>query len=315
MTTDSAFVLRDESMYREWGYVAMSRGREENRLYVVMGEGYGRDEVGGTVERPRALEELVWALERSKAKSLAFDDRNDSDSAGWDLATLRSERDDLYSRLERAPRDVTDQLRYLRRQRESLQEGIDRQRLIRDEVTTRFEAMSRLTRARRRDEVQQLQRRIASADTAEKNLQEKLPELGAEQRQLETERKNRERWLADRAPDIRRLDRIESELSRREAAVMRGVEVDVPRYIENELGPRPESRQTRNAWRQGVLVIERYRDEHGIKDPKRALGKEKDDDSLSRVIAEEKIRDAKEAQRGRSADRDFGIERRLELTH
>jgi ATP-dependent exoDNAse (exonuclease V) alpha subunit len=52
MTTDRALVLGDESLYREWGYVAMSRGREENRLYVVMGDGCGREEVGGAVERP-----------------------------------------------------------------------------------------------------------------------------------------------------------------------------------------------------------------------------------------------------------------------
>jgi len=35
MTTERAFVLGDDTVYREWGYVAMSRGREENRLYAV----------------------------------------------------------------------------------------------------------------------------------------------------------------------------------------------------------------------------------------------------------------------------------------
>jgi conjugative relaxase-like TrwC/TraI family protein len=38
MTADCAFVLGDEAIYREWGYVALSRGRAENRLYVVAGE-------------------------------------------------------------------------------------------------------------------------------------------------------------------------------------------------------------------------------------------------------------------------------------
>jgi len=67
MTTDRALVLGDESLYREWGYVAMSRGREENRLYVVMGDGCGHDEVGGAVDRPYAVDELVRSLERSRA--------------------------------------------------------------------------------------------------------------------------------------------------------------------------------------------------------------------------------------------------------
>src|SRR5688500_12721901 len=35
MTVDRAFVLGSPEIYREWGYTAMSRGRWENRLYVV----------------------------------------------------------------------------------------------------------------------------------------------------------------------------------------------------------------------------------------------------------------------------------------
>jgi hypothetical protein len=38
MTAERAFVLGDEAMYREWGYVALSRGRAENSLYVVVAE-------------------------------------------------------------------------------------------------------------------------------------------------------------------------------------------------------------------------------------------------------------------------------------
>ena len=37
MTTDKAYVLGDQTLYREWTYVAMSRGRNDNRLYVVAG--------------------------------------------------------------------------------------------------------------------------------------------------------------------------------------------------------------------------------------------------------------------------------------
>src|SRR5205085_2071233 len=35
MTTGKAFVLGTDELYREWGYVAMSRGSLENRLYIV----------------------------------------------------------------------------------------------------------------------------------------------------------------------------------------------------------------------------------------------------------------------------------------
>lgn len=33
MTADKAFVLADETLYKEWGYVALSRGRDENHRF------------------------------------------------------------------------------------------------------------------------------------------------------------------------------------------------------------------------------------------------------------------------------------------
>jgi hypothetical protein len=54
------------------GYWRCRGGREENRLYVVMGDG-ARDEVGGAIDRPYQVEQLMRSLERSRAKSLAFE--------------------------------------------------------------------------------------------------------------------------------------------------------------------------------------------------------------------------------------------------
>jgi ATP-dependent exoDNAse (exonuclease V) alpha subunit len=74
MTTDKAFVLGDETLYKEWAYVAMSRGRNDNRLYVVAASDAEREELGGevaAVEDP--VKELVRAVGRSKAQELAVD--------------------------------------------------------------------------------------------------------------------------------------------------------------------------------------------------------------------------------------------------
>ena len=74
MTTQKAFVLGDETLYREWAYVAMSRGKQENHLYVVAGIDAEREELGGQVagvEDP--LEEVTRALGRSRGKDLAID--------------------------------------------------------------------------------------------------------------------------------------------------------------------------------------------------------------------------------------------------
>lgn len=74
MTTDKAYVLGDETLYREWTYVAMSRGRYDNRLYVVAGNDPERDELGGQIaEVEDPLDELTRAVARSRAKELATD--------------------------------------------------------------------------------------------------------------------------------------------------------------------------------------------------------------------------------------------------
>jgi len=78
MTADRAFVLGDEAIYREWGYVALSRGRTENRLYVVAGDleptddsGHGR--IPTTQSESLTLRLIQSALMKSSEQRLALD--------------------------------------------------------------------------------------------------------------------------------------------------------------------------------------------------------------------------------------------------
>ncbi len=73
MTTDRAFVLGSDELYREWGYVAMSRGRVENRLYVVAGAERERDEYAPTERRPDPLSRVRSALGRSRGQTAAIE--------------------------------------------------------------------------------------------------------------------------------------------------------------------------------------------------------------------------------------------------
>jgi hypothetical protein len=75
MTCDRAFVLGTDQLYREWGYVAMSRARLETRLYVAVGDRAGREpELDGPRERiDQPMLELARTLERSGAKWLALE--------------------------------------------------------------------------------------------------------------------------------------------------------------------------------------------------------------------------------------------------
>ena len=60
---------------------------------------------------------------------------------------------------------------------------------------------------------------------------------------------------------------------RRELAII-AARISPPAYVKNELGERPSDPTKRKAWDRGVSQIERYRQEHGIKDPNTALGRE-----------------------------------------
>ncbi len=76
MTVDRSFVLADGGLCREWGYTALTRGREANHLYVSADRACERDEFA-PAERPEfrrsALEGLEAALTRSEAEPLALD--------------------------------------------------------------------------------------------------------------------------------------------------------------------------------------------------------------------------------------------------
>jgi conjugative relaxase-like TrwC/TraI family protein len=67
MTAARAFVLGDDAIYREWAYVGLSRGLSGNRLYVT---GAAAPDPPNRVSV--SLNELVAALERSRAKELAL---------------------------------------------------------------------------------------------------------------------------------------------------------------------------------------------------------------------------------------------------
>lgn len=50
--------------------------------------------------------------------------------------------------------------------------------------------------------------------------------------------------------------------------------ISPPAYVKAELGERPSDPTKRKAWDRGVAGIERYRQEHGVKDPNKAFGRE-----------------------------------------
>ena len=74
LTARRTFVLMSQGVSREWGYVALSRGSESNRLYVPAREAEAREEFAPGDPHPRdALDRLVAALGSSVGDTLAVD--------------------------------------------------------------------------------------------------------------------------------------------------------------------------------------------------------------------------------------------------
>jgi len=77
MTTARCFALGDDTLYKEWGYTALSRGSKENRLYLVGGHDLGREEVGGAVSyEANGKVRAIRSLSHSRAKTMAADERH-----------------------------------------------------------------------------------------------------------------------------------------------------------------------------------------------------------------------------------------------
>jgi len=66
-------VLADTTLFREAAYTALSRGRDENRLYVVAEREPDPDRHHRPPEPPAPLEELTRELSDSHAKDMAIE--------------------------------------------------------------------------------------------------------------------------------------------------------------------------------------------------------------------------------------------------
>jgi ATP-dependent exoDNAse (exonuclease V) alpha subunit len=74
MTTDHAFILGGDDLDREWGYVALSRGRDGNRLYAAVPEHAWAKELDLPPAPARdPLTVALVALDRTSAEPLATD--------------------------------------------------------------------------------------------------------------------------------------------------------------------------------------------------------------------------------------------------
>jgi Ti-type conjugative transfer relaxase TraA len=72
-TVDRAFVLGSDDLYREWGYTALSRHRQEARFYVNLGREAQLALPGLDINRERPADPVTGPLSHRHAKQLALD--------------------------------------------------------------------------------------------------------------------------------------------------------------------------------------------------------------------------------------------------
>jgi hypothetical protein len=113
VTTDHTFVIIDGTTDREWAYVAMSRGRQTNTLYLTNPQHQDEQCTHLTHQgQPDALDGLTAALNRGSAQTAAIDhpgpaQSHDIDPLGppppssdvaarvaWQIAKRQTERDE-----------------------------------------------------------------------------------------------------------------------------------------------------------------------------------------------------------------------------
>ena len=247
MTTGNAFVLGTDDLYREWGYVAMSRGSVENHLYVVAPRGRERDEYAPEEKRRDPLEALVASLEYSHAQTAALDVVAREGIGQMTTTDLVAERTQLAEAIQSvAPRGRGEELNRVRAQR------LEAERLATE--------ASRGSKPCREDPAFEAQARERVADLAdrEKRLTARDPSSGS---------KVDPQVLA-------RYKAIGEELDRRRAARVRAAVAERPEYLTQELGPYPSRRSERREWHRAASRIETYRQDFGVKDRQRALGGE-----------------------------------------
>ena len=248
-TVDRAYVMADPSMDKQELYVAASRAREETFLYATPEVQDHREEIAPRSPYLReGIPHIAEAAQRDRAQLAAH--------AVVQLQALPTpelieRRDGLRPQVheERTNEDErAEREKRIERVSEFLG-GIDAQR----------ERTKGLPRKLRRSERERI-------DCTEARSEAQLAQLEAELRRMPPVEHTARRELVA----------TEQILDERLRLALVATHLAPPVYIKKELGERPLDRAKQKAWDRGVVEIETYRQRYGVKDPNRALGRERE---------------------------------------
>jgi len=244
-TVDRGLLLGTDELFRERGYVAMSRGRASNHLYLV-GAAEVDDSTGhGPPPLPGdPLEAVQLALHHRTDQRLAID--TGEPLAFWDIEDLVAERHRLTSILAACPPDRTHDIAALVARHERLAEPIE-------PLVARYNELAdrRLRGPGTRGELRDLRERIGGLSSA-------VDRIATELHDAQATTAARDRFQVDHAADEGLLDAVNRELDRQVSYRVARRMADPPAYHLRILGPVPADRSAQTAWRRGATILETH---------------------------------------------------------
>ena len=264
LTCDTALVYATDDLYRELGYVALSRGRDLNTIYTTDDVKIDPEAHIRTPQRVPS-EMLMAGLSTSRAHELAIEvAERGADVPIERLSTpaLVAERHRLQAVLDGAPtplpgvyaHDVEYTERNLRMTENRIKEMEERKRPLRDRLRGPDVEMERTL-----------------------ELRNKLRADMADHRRRQQDRDDgfaaRKRYLTDHDSDRQTIERIDELLGARAQNAVADAMIETPEYLKDLIGDY-RSAKHKGRWIDAATKVEDYRHRNGITDVGSPFGAE-----------------------------------------
>lgn len=262
-TLDRALYHASDQASFEEGYVALTRGRHQARLYIVDGTVAARDEESahrGHDASPTGLDTVTEALERRRANRLAHDD--DARAAtvadqfgGWTLRQLAEERRRMQAVLSEAPRDVSDALAAASRRLDAL----TTRRQLWQQTSAEPQRRPRFG-WRDAGRQRQAERELRTLDTAITRTEELLAAL-------REQRAERRAFFVAHDAEVERLRLVTAAERALELQVRAHALIEPPDAVVRAIGEQPNDYTAGQVWRNAVEEVSVYLERFGWAGP------------------------------------------------
>ena len=264
-SVDEAFVLGSDALYREAGYVALSRARTRTNLYTVGTEPDLDDHRRRHDPAPDPIARLADELARSQAQQLASEPLHPAPTPR-PLADLEDEQDRL-RRTIGPPLPPPDS---------QAGERLNAARAARQRAEEHLDNLDRLPGRQRAAARPAAERVWGDASAAEWRAQEAF-------NRAEQDRAFRQQWLTERAEPLAAYQQLGPQITAGRRALETAALADPAAHHLELLGPAPLTGPARHRWARVAADVDTYRQRWAITGPE-PLGPTPGDDTQTRHL-------------------------------